>query len=263
MLLFINKPFYKSENLMFFFIVALCTLLSCRNDEAGNELNIAVAANMKTPMDSIVSVFEDKSRIKCNLYSNSSGTLNVQIIQGAPYDIFFSANQVYPVKLFEKGIAKAPILYGKGSLVLVSHSNMDNQNLATLLESDEINKIAVAFEESAPYGLAGMETLESLNLKTDLIDKIVIGESVGQVNQLFVSNAVDAAFTSFSFIKSYSEPFYYSKVNDTLYSPILQSAAVISTKNSKKTMIQEKFISFLRTNECKAILNYYGYSTFD
>lgn len=242
-------------NLTFLAIASSCGSFN-KNKDA---LNIAVAANMKAPMDSIVKVFKQNTGITCKIYSNSSGTINTQVEQGAPYDIFISANTIYPENLFRKKIAESPVLYASGRLTLVSHKSFKSNKIENILKSNDIKKIAIAFPEQAPYGKAAIEVLTNLNLNKSLKKKIVYGESISQVNQLFVTNSVDAAFTSYSFLNTYSEECYNLNINSNLHSEIKQSAVCLIKKNKMKLKKQKEFITFLVSQKCQDILKYYGY----
>ncbi|MCT4581474.1 MAG: molybdate ABC transporter substrate-binding protein [Flavobacteriales bacterium] len=245
---------------LLFITLLSVSLFSCSNLVSEQQkLNIAVAANMKVAMDSIVPIFNAKTGINCQLYTNASGTLCSQIEQGAPYGIFVSADNSYPRYLFEKGLANKPKVYGLGTLVLVLRPEVNIQALDQTLLSSEVKKIALAFPDNAPYGKAGEEVLINLGLKERLQSKVVIGESVGQVNQLFASNAVDAAFTSYSFLKSYQKPVNYIEIEQSLYSEIRQSAVSIISENNEAENSRDKFMNFLTTNECLRILDFYGY----
>ncbi len=240
------------------------SLFSCSDLAVEKQkLNIAVAANMKVAMDSIVQVFSAKTGVECKLYTNASGTLCSQIEQGAPYGVFVSADHGYPKYLFEKGIVAQPEVYGLGTLVLVAHPEIKMNALNQTLLSPEVKKIAIAFPDNAPYGKAGDEVLTNLGVRQDLEEKVVIGESIGQVNQLFASNAVDVAFTSYSFVKSYHKPLNYIVIDKKMYSEIEQSAAPIISEGNHTKVSREKFMNFLATEECQNILDFYGYSQYE
>jgi len=163
--------------------VMILFLFSCgESDNTAKSLNIAVAANMQFAMDSIAKVYEAKQGVKLNLSHSSSGMLTSQIIEGAPFDAFVSANLSYPKKLEEEGFATSIETYAFGRLVLVYSVAGDFKDVEAVLLSADIKRIGVANKVTAPYGIASLEYLTHID-KTRFKDKIVFGESIGQVNQ--------------------------------------------------------------------------------
>ena len=249
------------KNLILFLISSI--LFSCNSDNK-NKVSIAVANNMQFAMEEITSQFEEKYGISVEVSSGSSGTLTSQIKQGAPYDVFISANMKYPKSLHnDKLTVEAPKIYAYGSLVFWTLKDVDiNEGLKSLL-NDNIKKIAIANPETAPYGIAAVEALKNAKLHEILNSKIIYGEGVSQVNQYVKSGAVDVGITSKSVVYSPKlvEKGTYIDVDKTLYNQIEQGIVIL--KKGKETNFKnaELFYNFMFTSEVKIILTKFGYDS--
>ncbi len=241
------------------FALFICLFLSCKSP-SNSVLNIAVAANVQFPISKIKIAFEEKTNIPCNIILNSSGRIFAQIVEGAPYDLFLSANTDYPARLHEKELTtQAPIIYATGKLILLSLKDSNALNI-DYLKMDQINKIAIANPRFAPYGIATKEALEKLNLFKILEDKLVRGESVSQANQFLFSGAADIAFTSKSTIFSdkLDSKLYWKEIDQALYSKIDQAFVTMKNSKAKQTEIKA-FQDFLLSEEAKKIFQDFGY----
>ncbi|MBK8506693.1 MAG: molybdate ABC transporter substrate-binding protein [Saprospiraceae bacterium] len=176
-------------------------MISC--EESGPpKLVIASAANVQFVMDEIVSEFTQRTGINCDVIISSSGKLTAQIIEGAPFDVFISADLAYPQKIADADLAvKDPVVYAHGKLVLWSMRD-DVKLILKDLGRSSTRYIALANPEVAPYGRAAKEVLEYYTLYDDVQKKLVYGESIAQVNQFVISEAVDAGFTAKSVVLS-------------------------------------------------------------
>ncbi|UKN00583.1 molybdate ABC transporter substrate-binding protein [Paracrocinitomix mangrovi] len=241
------------------FLISIVFLSSCGGDESKeDQLNIACAANMEVAIDSICKVFEQEQNIKCQVNSGASGMLYTQINQGAPFDVFVAADDTYPMMLFNDNLCEKPEVYAKGQLVLVIKNVGRIRSVEEVLLSDEVQKIGIPDSSVAPYGKAAMEALASLKLDELINDKIVWAESVGQVNQFYETHAVDAIFTSYSFVKTPGNNFNHLLIADSLYQPIQQSACVIKKENTQNESAQA-FQSFILSEKSQNILLHFGY----
>jgi molybdate transport system substrate-binding protein len=244
--------------LLSLFIIVL--QISCGQQTDKDVIKIAAAANMQFALEAIADGFEKKHGIKVEVATNSSGMLTSQIKNGAPFDIFISANMRYPKKLHKNGLSNAPIIYAQGKLAMVYSGNYaKGSSWKDILRSDATKKIAIANSKTAPYGIATVELLKQEGLYDELKSKFVYGESIGQVNQYIKSETVDVAFTSNSFVAKFKKS-YKSILIEEGYSPIDQGVVILKKgmKNNKKTC--ELFLKYLASDECKAILVKYGYS---
>jgi molybdate transport system substrate-binding protein len=166
-------------------------------------LAIAAAADLRFALDDLVKEFEGKyPPTKINVTYGSSGNFFAQFQNGAPFDLFFSADIAYPQKLAEKGLAVDDVfLYAIGCIVVWVPNDspvaLDQLGIKALLEPS-IRKIAVANPEHAPYGRAAVAALKALNVYDQVASKLVYGENIGQTAQFVRSGAADVGIVALS-----------------------------------------------------------------
>lgn len=244
------------------FILAVF-LLSCgsNQDSERDRLTVACAANMQYAMDSIALLFEKEKGIKCEITSGSSGMLAAQIENGAPYDLFISADLTYPQGIFEKGNGEKPFIYAKGRLVLVVGKNTNYQTIEEALLDSTIRRIGIADTRLAPYGMAADQYLTKIGLNDRIASRLVVGENIGQINQYLTTGSVDAAFTSYSFRIENEENFKFFEVDPANFQPIEQGAMILEHGLKENADLSAELRDFLTSEKCKAVLNYFGYLT--
>ena len=226
----------------------------------GQNLRVAVAANLQGVIKVLAKDFKEKTGIEVEPIIGSSGNLTTQIKNGAPFDVFLSADITFPETLFNEGFSdKAPEVYAYGSLVIVSSQDIGFENWERLLLSPRVNKIAIANPKIAPYGKAAEEALTKKGIWTDVQPNIVQGESIAQVNTYITTGVADVGFTTQSFIKD-SEgktKMYWKLIDPQIYTPIKQGMVIIkATKNAAEA---EKFYQYILSADAKKILKAYGY----
>lgn len=218
-------------------------------------LRVAAASSMTDFLTELKVAFEQESHVELEIISNSSGTLANQIQNGAPFDIFLSANTLYTKSLFQKGYGlKSPTVFALSQLVFWSKNR--STGIREYLLSNECKTIAIAQPETAPFGqLAEQYIKDSLLLKNGIQDKMVFGKNVSMVNQYIYSESVDAAFTSKSSYLKLKElkPDFWTFIPTDKMNFIPQSALII-TQNG------EQFLDFLINNHVSQdVLKKYGY----
>lgn len=235
------------------------TVTSCRHRES-KDLRIAVAANMQFAMEELTTAFTKETGITCELIVSSSGKLTAQLQEGAPYDVFLSADMNYPEVLYRAGLTvAAPQVYAKGGLVLWT-ANTDLRPNMELLTSDPIDRIAIANPKTAPYGRAAIAALRHYGIYESVQDKLVYGESIAQVNQFIQSQAATIGFTATAVVHS---PMLQDEGNWTLvpsssYTPIEQGYVVL-VSNKRREQNGQRFGDFLSSPSGRQILESYGY----
>ncbi|PWL31686.1 molybdate ABC transporter substrate-binding protein [uncultured Roseivirga sp.] len=243
--------------LFHFFFLALISV-SCSPKKSS--LTIATAANMQFAMNALVEAYEAETGTQCEIILGSSGKLTAQIQQGAPYDLFFSADTTFPEALQASGNTIGdPVIYAQGQLVLWS---MKENLLVSLdqLSSEEVSHIALANPKTAPYGLAAEEVLKRLNLYEASESKFVFGESISQVNQFIISQASEMGFTAKSVVLSPNMSTHdnWITIADSLHSPINQAMVIL--KNDRGLGKEaESFVAFVRSEKGLSILRNFGY----
>ncbi len=249
------------SGILVFILFLLC--YGCRQRES-EKLMIATAANMHFPMKELVQVFTENTGIECETVISSSGILTAQIREGAPYDIFVSADMKYPTELYKNGFTlSAPEIYAYGKLILWTLYNELDPSIE-LLASDSIRHIALANPKTAPYGVAAIEVLDHAGIYEKVEKKLVFGESISQTSQFVVSKAAEIGFTAKSVVLSpdIEDKGNWTEVDTKYYTPIAQGVVIL--KNRKKWANQaKKFYEFLFSEKGKEILDKFGYSVCD
>jgi len=243
------------KNMMVFFIIIL--QLSCKDKNTPN-LTIATASNMKIAMTALQAEYEKQTGTTLDLVVASSGKLTAQIISGAPFDMFVSADMKYPQTLYKNGFTiSKPETYAYGTLILWTCKDHLPPKISSLSNS-EFTHIAIANPKTAPYGKAAMEVLEYYHLKNKLQDKLVYGESISQTNQFIQTKNVDCGFTSKSVIytPNLSIKGTWTAMDRASYSPIKQGVVIL--KNGKEKSAKD-FYNFLISKQGQLILEKHGY----
>lgn len=226
-------------------------------------LTVAVAANVQYAFDDLQAEFTKETGHALKPVYNSSGKFAAQIMNGAPFDIFLSADMEFPEKLYKEGLTTAaPKPYAYGTLVLwTMKKNLDLANWQTLLVSPSVDKIAVANPKTAPYGRETMKALTHYKLDAALKSKLVFGESIAQTNQYIHSNAADAGFTAKSVVVSpqMKGQGRWIDVPRGAYEPIAQGAVILTHAQQSDPKAAQLFYSFLYGAKARAILERYGY----
>ena len=239
--------------LVVFFFVAL----SCSS--ADRRLRIAVASNAQYAGRELVTAFETKTGVSCDLIIGSSGKIAAQILSGAPFDVFLSADTSYIHHLEAEGMVRGESrLYAEGQLVLWTADQKLNPGLDILL-SDEVVHVALPNPDLAPYGAAAEQALRKIGIYESIQPKLVFGESIAQTNQFIVTGSATLGFTAKSVVMAPAmmKKGKWSPVNPSLYPSLLQSAAIIKSGRSEEEALS--FFSFLFSSEGEDILKKFGY----
>jgi len=238
----------------------LLITFSCNPDVKQSKLTIATAANMQFAMKELTQAFTEQSGIKTELILGSSGMLTAQLMAGAPYDIFVSADLQYPEYLYEHGYGyQKPDIYGYGQLVLWTCKAGISPSLSWLKE-ESVSHIAIANPELAPYGRAAKEVLIQEGLYDSISQKLVYGESIAQTNQFIRTGAAEIGFTALSVVLSpqIKGTGKWSLLPAEKYSPIAQGILVLNIEEASLNNAL-KFHTFLKSDNGKGILKKYGY----
>jgi molybdate transport system substrate-binding protein len=225
------------------------------------EVNAAVAANFTAPVQQIVALFEKETGNTVKLSFGSSGKFYSQIKEGAPFDVFLSADEKNP-KLLEQenlAVANTRFVYALGKLVLWSAQSGLVDDTGAILRKGNYNKLAYADPKLAPYGLAAKETLEELGLWNVVQSKLVTGESITQAYQFAATGNAELAFIALSQITKDGKLSEGSGwiVPPHLYNPIRQSAVLLS--GAKDKAAAQAFLAFLKSEKAAAVIRGFGY----
>jgi len=240
-------------------IVSLIMQWGCVN-KPSEKLMIATAANMRFAMTSLVEAFTAETGISCETVVSSSGKLTAQIAQGAPFDLFVSADMKYPDELYRQGLTiTPPKVYAYGKLVLwCAHDDVEPS--LVILNDDSVQRIAIANPKTAPYGRAAMEVINHDFHSEQITHKLVYGESISQTSQFIISGAASIGFTAKSVVLSPEiiGKGQWHEIDTSLYSPIEQGVVVLN-QNPKMIDDAQQFKLFLFSENGQKILMRYGY----
>lgn len=227
------------------------------------EVRLAIASNLSDVIDALQAEFiKMHSHTKVSYVLGSSGKLAAQIINGASYDIFLSANMTFPENLYQHQMTMTqPVVYASGALAMMSVKGLDMQHGMALLKEKSIAKIAIANPKTAPYGTATLEAFKNANVYEAIVSKLVYAESISHAVQ-FATTAADIGFVNKSIfygakMKQYQEGKDWVEVDRTLYTPIAQG--VVMLKTAQNNADAKAFYEFLLSASAKKIFKEYGY----
>ncbi len=245
-------------------LLILLIFSSCNKKADPNQekLLIAVAANVQFAMQEIEKKFEKETGIPVDQVISSSGKLTAQILQGAPYDIFVSADVKYPDTLYKNGFATAPPrVYAYGTLVLWTFQGFDLANGLDILKNPLVQKIAIANPATAPYGEQTIRLLRHYNLYDQIQPKLVYGESIAQTNQYITSSACELGFTAKSIVLApeMQGKGAWVEIDAAAYEPIQQGVIITKFGNTEHPEASQRFFDYLFSEKGRAILEKHGY----
>jgi len=250
--------FYRKS---FFRVWAFVAFVSLGTTSYAEEATAAVASNFTMVASQLVKEFEIEAGHDVRLVFGSSGRLFAQITNGAPFDVFLSADQQKPAILVENGLAipESLFTYARGRLVLWSSDEQIIQGAPIILRSHSIAKLAIANSRLAPYGVAAEEVINSLGLMQILQPKLVRGENISQTFQFVSTGNADIGFVAASQV--YRDDNLVSgsawDVPINLYAPIRQDAVLLERASSNSAA--SAFIKFLESDHGKEIIQSFGY----
>ena len=244
---------------LFFFLVTAASAF------AQQELTVAAAADLQSVMQEIASRFEKTAGAHVKLSFGSSGNFFAQIQNGAPFDLFFSADVDYPKKLDAAGLAAPGSLYqyARGRIVLwvPKNSPVDVSKGLSAVADPAVRKLAIADPTHAPYGRAAQAALQKSGLWNDVSVKLVLGQNISQTAQFVQSGNADAGILALSLVLSpaMKDQGKYFEIQQELYPPLQQAAIILSRSQHKE--LAERFMQFLKSDQIRALLKQYGFST--
>lgn len=238
---------------------------------AAQDLKVAAAADLSSVMPSLAAAFEKQTGTHVSVSLGSSGNFFAQIQNGAPFDVFLSADRSYPEKLQQAGLTVTGTLvsYARGKLVLWtpnnSHLHFAADKHGTLtgdlkgLLTPDVRRIAIANPDHAPYGRAAVAVLQHYGIYYQLRPKLIRGENISQTAQFAQSGNADAAFIAYSI--ALTEPMkkqgHVLLLPKESYPPLDQAAVVLKSSANKASA--ERFVEFLHSPEAEAILRQFGF----
>ena len=255
---------FRSSSLRILCALCVSVAIPFLSSAQQTQLNIAAASDLKFALTDLAATYEKQSNVKINLTFGSSGNFFAQIQNGAPFDIFFSADSDYPRKLNEAGLVlpNSADSYGVGKLILWSPANSklnpQKSGWQSLLDPS-VQKIAVANPDHAPYGRTAIEALKNSGLYEKLKSKLVFGENISQAAQFVQSGNAEIGILAASIT---SAPAFASghgwRIPQEQYTPLLQSFVVLKTSANKDAAVA--FLAYIKSPVAQAIFEKYGFA---
>lgn len=230
-----------------------------------SQLRIAAAADLKFAFTDLLTEFHrDHPEIDVQVTFGSSGNFYSQLTQQAPFDLYLSADQVYPQKLIAQGLADpdSQFTYGIGRIVLWvatdSPLDLETQGLSALL-SEQVRKIAIANPQHAPYGRAAEAALQSTGIYDQVRNRLVLGENIAQAAQFIESGAADAGVIALSLALAPQMRAHgrYYQIPADVYPSMEQSGIILNWAQDKHSA--EIFREFITGPAGQKILQQYGF----
>lgn len=243
-----------------FLLLVLLISAAC----AAEELSVAAAADLNFALKEIAQRYHVDTGDTLKLSFGSSGNFFVQLQNGAPFDVFLSADIAYPEKLAQAGLADpqtlSPYAVGKIVLWVPKASKLDLKKGMAVLLDPSISKLAIANPAHAPYGRAAEEALKKSDLHGRVQSKLVLGENIAQAAQFVQTGNAEIGIIAESLALSptMKEAGRFVEVPENLYAPIRQGAVVL--KSSPHTNAAKAFLDYLKRPAAQQIMEKYGFS---
>lgn len=230
----------------------LLTVLACAGlaqaqgstPAAPAELRIAAAANLRPALELLAQDFRQRApAIELKISYGSTGKIAGQIRHGAPFDLFFAADEAFPEALANEGFGAAPQRYARGRLVLWLRGQGTSPQLEQLADA-RVRRIAIANPEHAPYGQAALQVLHAAGLHARVQDKLVMAENIGQAAHFAHSGAAEAALLAQSLLLAGElEGGRHALIDEALHAPLWQSALI--TRRGERNPQARDFLDFV------------------
>src|ERR1700677_2752444 len=230
---------------------------------AAEEITVAAAADLTFAFKDVGARFEKETGNTLKFTFGSSGNFLTQIQNGAPFDMFFSADIGYPKKLEAAGLIEPGSLYqyATGEIVIwvPNASTLDLKEGLAVLTDSHINKIAIGNPEHAPYGRAAVAAMKHENVYDKVSSKLVMGENIAQAAQFVESGNADVGILALSLALSpnLKAKGRYVVIPPTDYPPLEQ--AVVIVKSSEKKATAKQFLAFIKTPPIVSLMHDYGF----
>jgi len=231
---------------------------------AAQEITVAAAADLQFAMQEIGTRFQQESGKTVKLIFGSSGNFAQQLQNGAPFDMFFSANLDYPKQLEAAGLTEPGTFYqyaiGKIVVWVPNDSKLDlSAGLKALLDPS-IKKIAIANPQHAPYGKAAVAAMQKESIYDQVKDKFVLGENISQTASFVASGSADVGIIALSLALSpnMKDKGRYAEVPAGDYPAIEQACAIL--RSSKNKDIARQFEKFIQSPPIKELFKKYGFA---
>ena len=225
-------------------------------------LKVAIAANLKYVFDDLASEFKRETGIEAQSVLGASGKIATQVRNGAPFDVFMSADMEFPEGLYKDGFATTPPRpYAYGLLVLWTQKDVDLGRGVTGLADASVGRVAIANPKVAPFGKQALKVLDYYKVRAAVEPKLVYGESITQVSQYVDSRSVDVGFSAKSIVTApeMAGKGRWVEVPAESYDPIAQGVVILKHGSTVNGEAARKFYGFVLSDRARAIFAKNGY----
>ena len=230
---------------------------------AAQDIRVAAAADLQFAMQDIATQFQKETGKSAQVIYGSSGNFFQQLQNGAPFDLFFSANLDYAKKLEAAGLAEpgSYYQYAKGKIVIwvPKESKLDLSSGLKALLDPSIKKIAVANPQHAPYGQAAVAAMQREDVYDKVQGKLVLGENISQTASFVISGSADVGIVALSLAlaPNMKDQGRYAEIAAAEYPPIEQACVILSSSKNKE--VARQFLGFVKTPAIGELLERYGF----
>lgn len=228
------------------------------------DLTVSAASDLQSAMEDITARFQKETGKTVKVIYGSSGNFLQQIQNGAPFDMFFSADQDYPKKLEADGLTEADSFYkyatGKIVVWVPNDSKLDISSGLPSLTNSAVKKVAIANPAHAPYGKAAVAAMKSEDVYEKLAGRLVMGENISQTASFAQTGSVDAGIIALSLALSpnLKDKGRYAEIPTKDYPPIEQACVILKSSQHKDTA--KAFLSFIKSSGVAELFRAYGFS---
>ena len=241
--------------------LALIALLLLVTSVRAAEVKVAVAANFAQPMKDIAAEFEKDTGHKVNLTQGATGKFYAQITNGAPFEVFLSADDETPSKLVKEGkaIAATQFTYAIGRLVLWSPDEKLVDQGGGVLKTDKFKFLSIANARVAPYGRAAVQTMQKLGVLTAIEPRVVQGESISQTYQFVTSGNAQLGFVALSQVWDSGKLKSGSAwiVPEDMHEQLKQDIVLLNP--GKESKAATALVDYLKSDKARKVIERYGY----
>jgi len=241
------------------FVMLISTALPIRSVA---QIKVAVAANMKFAFEDIKTAFSRKTGYEVTAVYGSSGRLVSQIKNGAPFDLFISADTYFADSICVSGLnAGKPKIYAFGKLVLWTVKSLDLSKGISLLTDSSIRTVAFGDMKLTVYGPAARDFLKKVNLWDNIKEKAVYASNIPHVAQFIVNGSADIGFCAKSIVlsKEMNGRGKWIDIDSSMYNPLPQSAVILRYGEKNHSEITHALFNFLFSDDPRDILINHGY----
>ena len=248
------------------FLLLLLPCLFLAHLTARAEVLAAAASSIRPPLDALISLYKKSSGTVIKVSYGSSGNLTHQILRGAPFGLFLSADTGFPDKLWNAGLGQSkPVIYARGSLDLYARRDSrcqpegGLQGVVDALAAADVQHVGIAKPTLAPYGRAAQQAMKNSGVWHNISPNLVFGNNVAQTAQFAITGAVDCAVISHSLAitEALSSAGDSYPIPPVLYTPVLHGMILLTTANAET----EEFFAFLGTAKASRIFERAGYQS--